>query len=349
MPGKPLTRCTLTVAIAIGALTFAAHAAAEVRTMIVTSDPQYPWTDRTDRGAQESDNERDQRSEALITEQYRSIAAFRAQRPGEDIPVFINGDLTAYGHGDQRSVMARLLPILGDNVHLGLGNHDYQNNIRRVNEKGETQGCYNDGCARDSIAGLVQHVTDKAAKVAFDFSVKPGVFSALHEGSLAYAVQAPGLDRVLNIQLNNFPEYTVTFESTEGLRVQRHQIVSSLPWLGNLIESKLEKPAFGDWKDRDYDFAIVHMHDPTEYSGDFARLVTNADVAVIFAGHLHEDMGRYRNIGSVPVFLSGSASQRTYLIVEHDTDEGVLRVYGVRGNNPALKELIGTVPVHRDR
>ena len=342
---KPFIRPAFTLTIAIGALTFAASAAAEVQTMIVTSDPQYPWTDRTDARLAESESERDRRSEALITEQYLSIVAYRAARPGEAIPVFINGDLTSYGHGSERSVMARLLLLLGDNVHLGLGNHDYQNNIRQDNGS----GCYNNGCARDSIGDLVKHVTNKAGKVSFDFSTKPSVFKTIYEGSLAYAVKAPGLDRVLSIQLNNHPDYQVTFETTEGVATGRYEIDSSLPWLNNLIETRLDQPAFGDWKDREYDFGIIHTHDPTKFDGDFARTVTNADIAAIFAGHLHRNLGRFGSVGSVPVFLSGSASQRTYLVVEHDTDAGVLRVYGVRNNQPELKELIDTVPVHRNR
>lgn len=345
MPRKTFTHPALTLAIALAGVGFAANALAGIQTMIVTSDPQYPWTDMTDRGAPESDSERDRRSEALITEQYRSIAAYRAARPGEDIPVFVNGDLTAYGHGNQRSVMARLLPILGDNVHLGLGNHDYDNNIREDNGS----GCYNNGCARDSIGDLVRHVTAKAGKIAFDYSVKPGVFTTLYQGSLAYAVNARGLDRVLNFQLNNYPGYRVTFETTEGVTKGRYEIDSSLAWLDNLIRTRLDKPVFGDWKDRQYDFGIIHMHDPTKFDDDFARLVMNADIAAIFAGHLHRTMGRYGSLGNVPIFLSGSASQRTYLIVEHDTDAEVLRVYGVRENKPEQKQLIDTVPAHHNR
>ncbi|HVI54564.1 MAG TPA: metallophosphoesterase [Luteibacter sp.] len=343
MTRNPLTHHTLALALAMGLLAFAGDAVAKVQTMIVTSDPQYPWTDRTDARVPESDSERDSRSEALITEQYRSIAAYRAARPGQDIPVFVNGDLTAYGHGKELDVMERLLPLLGDNVHLGLGNHDYQNNIRQDDDS----GCFNNWCARESIRALVKHVTQKAGKVAFDFAVSPGVFTTVYKGSLAYAVDAPGLDRVLSIQLNNFPEYQVAFESVEGVGVGRYEIDSSLTWLRNLLGNKLEKPRFGDWEDREYDLAIVHMHDPTRYEDDFVTLVTNTDVAAIFAGHLHRSMGRYGRIGEVPVFLSGSASQRTYLIVEHDTDEGVLRVYGVRDNQPEQKTLIDTVPVHR--
>jgi cytolysin (calcineurin-like family phosphatase) len=331
--------------MAIGALGFSGHAAAVVQTMIVTSDPQYPWTDRTDSGMPESDDERDRRSEALITEQYRSIVAYRNARPGQHIPVFVNGDITAYGHGWQRDVMARLLGILGDNVHIGLGNHDYENNVR----EDDGSGCYNNGCARDSIGDLVDHVTNKRGKVSFDFSVNPGMFTTVYKGSLAYATKAPGLDRVLSIQLNNYPAYEVTFESQEGVRTGRYEIASSIPWLRELISDTLEKPAYGDWKDRDYDLGIVHMHAARGYEGNFDAVVGNADIAAIFAGHLHRRLGRDGTIGGVPVFLSGSASQRTYLIVEHDTDESVLRVYGVRNNDPDRKELLDTVPVHRNR
>ena len=89
------------------------------------------------------------------------------------------------------------------------------------------------------------------------------------------------------------------------------------------------------------------MHDSDGFNADVARTLSGTDVAAVFAGHLHRYLGYYRNIGSVPVFLSGSASQRTYLVVEHDTDEAVLRVYGVRDNDPEHKALIRTVPTRR--
>lgn len=342
-PTLPLGRLSAALALIAASACLVPTAAAEVRTMIVTSDPQYPWTPQSDERQPQGDAERDALSQALIEEQYRSIAAYRAARPDQDIPVFINGDLTAYGHGWQRNVMERLLRILGDNVHLGLGNHDYENNIR--NDKGE--GCYNNGCARDSINDLVRHVTKKRGVVSFDFSAQPGALGNVYTGSLAYAARAPGLDRVLNVQLNNRPTYAVSFETTEGIIPARYDIESSVPWLYNVLTEHLSVPRFGTPSDRAYDFAIVHMHNADEFDGDFARTVSGTDVAAVFAGHLHRSLGYYRNIGSVPVYLSGSASQRTYLVVEHDTDEAVLRIYGVVDNEPEQKTLIDTVPTRR--
>lgn len=340
LPTVSLGRLTAALTLAVASICFTPTSAAEVRTMIVTSDPQYPWTPNIDAGKQppDSDAERDAMSRALIEEQYRSIAAYRAARPGQAIPVFINGDITAFGHGWQRDVMERLLPILGENVYLGLGNHDYENNVG---------DCARNGCARDSISDLVRHVRKKDSVVSFDFSAHPGAFSRRYEGSLAYAVRAAGLDRVLNIQLNNHPLYTTSFDTTEGVLPARYDIVSSVPWLSNMLAEHLDVPRFGTPADREYDFAIVHMHDPEGYNGDVARLLTGTDVAAVFAGHYHKAMGYYGHIGGVPLYLSGSASQRTYLVVEHDTDEAVLRVYGVRNNDPERKQLIDNIPTQR--
>ncbi|NID04116.1 phosphoesterase [Luteibacter jiangsuensis] len=336
-------RVAAALALAFATAAFAPASQADIRTMIVTSDPQYPWTPSSDTDEAESEADRDERSRALIEEQYRSIAAYRAARPGQDIPVFINGDITAYGHGWQRSVMAELLQILGDNVHIGLGNHDYANNIRAS----DGGGCYNNGCARDSIDGLVQHVTRKREKVAFDFATQPGVFGDDYEGSLAYAVRAPGMDRVLNVQLNNYPSYEVTFDSYAALRKSRYRITSSVPWLENLLKTNLTVPPYGKPSDRPFDFAIVHMHnaDADGANFEFASMVASNDVAAIFAGHLHAWAGQYGDIGGVPVFLSGSASRRTYLIVEHDTDASELRVYRVSDNDPDRKTLAGRVHI----
>lgn len=329
-------RHSLASIVLVSLLPFASIASAgTTQVMIVTSDPQYPWTERNDFNMPQTDEERDRRSEALITEQYRSIAAYRAARPGQDISVIVNGDLTAYGHGWQRSVMETLYPILGDNVFLGIGNHDYDNNVR----KADGSGCYNNGCARDSIQDLVRNVRRNRSVVSFDWSTYPHTFGTSYEGSLAYAFTAPGFSRALQVQLNNYPEYEVGFDTTEGIRQARYDIVPSLGWLKAILADVLPKPS--------YDFAIAHMHMPPRGNGDFAQLLAGNNVVAVFAGHYHKTMGRDGSAGGVPVFLSGSASQRTYLIVEHDVDEAVLRVYGVRDNEPEHKELIETVSTRR--
>ncbi|TCV94092.1 calcineurin-like phosphoesterase family protein [Luteibacter rhizovicinus] len=328
-------------ALALLGLVSAAHAQTldEIpRTMIVTSDPQYPWTDKMDQGnSDESDSKKERRSEELIREQYNSIAGYRRARPGMNIPVVINGDLTAYGHGWQRSKMSSLYRILGDNYYLGLGNHDYDNNIRQSNGS----GCANNGCARDSLDGLRDHVKSRNV-LAFDFTDHTGAFGGEFDGSYAYAFEAKGFERVANIQLNNYPTYEVSFTTNKTFNY-KFNVTSSLPWLHELMP-RLNAST------RDFDFMLIHVHQPEWDAGSgnaFTELVRANKVPVVFAGHLHGRMGRYysRNFGNVPVFLSGSASQRTYLIVEHYPKAKVLRVYGVRNNDPENKQLIEEIQV----
>ena len=320
---------------AILALTFAGAACADVHTMIVTSDPQYPWTEKTDQRIAEDDDARNARSEALIREQYRSIVAYRAAHPDETIPVIINGDLTAYGHGWQRSKMDELLGILGENVHLGLGNHDYENNISR--QGGE--GCYNNGCARDSVEDLARHVRRNSARISFDWATQSGAITDSHSGSLAYAFAAKGFTSALQFQLNNHPNYAVSFSSNHNLRQQYYTIGPSTDWLDRSLRNLMPYPQ--------HEFAIVHMHQP-EWDGAFARTIQNHNVVAIFAGHFHRALGRESySVGDIPVYLSGSASQRSYLIVEHDDERNELRIFAVRDNDPAKKELIDTLSTNR--
>lgn len=325
----PMKRRVLAVMAACAFLPTLAQAT--VHTMIVTSDPQYPWTDATDRGIDEDESTKRTRSEALITEQYESIAAYRAARADQRIPVVINGDLTAYGHGWQRDTFKRLVQILGSDVYLGLGNHDYQNNIRR--ENGE--GCFLNACARGSIQDFAKWMRGQrmALRVlSFDYATYPGLFRDVYQGSLGYTFRAPGFPYALQAQLHNAPNYSVRFTSNEGIRAAEFDIEAPVTyWLRNALADRMAQA--------DVSFTVMHMHKPPVYDAAFVETLRQHPVSAIFAGHLHQWLGLYRMIEGVPVFLSGSASQRSYLIVEHDDQANRLRVYAVRNNDPEHAEL----------
>lgn len=84
--------------------------------LIFTSDPQFPWTESSDNGGEESASDRDKRSRWLIETQYSDVASYRKffNREWRPIPVMINGDLTAFGHSGQRSTTKEIL-----DKHLG--------------------------------------------------------------------------------------------------------------------------------------------------------------------------------------------------------------------------------------
>ncbi|MRB85060.1 hypothetical protein GH851_31620, partial [Bacillus thuringiensis] len=61
--------------------------------LIITSDPQYPWTPAMDDGnSKESENEKKRVSENLIREQYNNINSYVSSHGVA--PVIINGDIT---------------------------------------------------------------------------------------------------------------------------------------------------------------------------------------------------------------------------------------------------------------
>lgn len=72
---------------------------------VFTSDPQYPWTKRTDEGLSEDKGWAKQESEMLIRTQYNSVNQVHNTYGKQLKAVFINGDLTAFGHYWQLQTM----------------------------------------------------------------------------------------------------------------------------------------------------------------------------------------------------------------------------------------------------
>lgn len=333
---------TIVRAVAIGLCLVGAASAETPRIMVVTSDPQYPWTPATDAG-EHSDKADKALSEALIREQYESIAAFRRSYPGQHIPVIVNGDLTSQAGLKEQEKIHDLLGLLGDEVYYGLGNHDYENNLDNAVCKVVTH------CAIDALDNLAQHVhrhRQRGHVTDFDYqALGGGLFRGLQkQGSWSYAFTPEGWEQVLNLQLNNAPNYAATIQWGFGSSSYHYNVTPSTPWLARKLP-RWSTPG-------GYDFLLVHVHKPddlrTGFRGPspFQTMLTTHRVAAVFAGHYHEDMGYYGgSFGGPPVFLSGSASQRTYLIVEHWPQSRKLRVYGVRDNDPAKRELIREIDV----
>lgn len=66
--------------------------------LVFTSDPQYPWTDKTDNGNFEDENTKKNISEQLIKEQYDDVNSYN-NSTNNNFNIIINGDITAFGHG----------------------------------------------------------------------------------------------------------------------------------------------------------------------------------------------------------------------------------------------------------
>jgi len=293
----------------------AAALQAQKQHFVFISDTQYPWTEKSDSGEPEGQAELMERSADFIFYQAGGVFTYRNEHGGlENVPMFINGDLTAFGHGWQRRFI-RSTPwkdLWKKNFYVNLGNHDYQNNVG---------DCANNGCARDMIQDM-----------RGDLKGYPTVMT--DPGSMAYMLEFGGL---YAIQLQNEPTYTTSFTSSG----KRYQIKSSLAFLKDALE--LAKS-----KNRD---VILNMH-KAPYDNwsvprdpEFMRLMKQHQHRIlgIFAGHLHKSIGKVRQIGDIPVYLSGASHYATWLTADYDLSTRTLTVRKVEGNDWKKRStIVGT-------
>ncbi|CAI2357145.1 unnamed protein product [Caenorhabditis sp. 36 PRJEB53466] len=120
--------------------------------------------------------------------------------------LIINGDLTDFGHLHQLNEFRQYwynnfsIPFL-----LGLGNHDYQNNIN---------DCALNFCAHTMLSWYTEYV--KNHSLVADIERKTVKFDVQFTGSLAYTERicsASGKRCAFVIQLNNAVDYSVSFTS----------------------------------------------------------------------------------------------------------------------------------------
>ncbi|CAI8807996.1 Metallophos domain-containing protein [Pseudomonas jessenii] len=299
--------------------------------LVLVSDPQYPWSDLTDEGLPGNDA----RAKELVELQYSDIADFRRRNGGASrIPVMINGDITAFGHGSERSYMKEVFERKLEGIYdYGLGNHDYANNV---------DDCFLNNCAAGSIVELKERYWGKADSM--DLGIRSSGLGKIYYGSLAYS---KNFGDVHMVQLHNEPTYAVEFSSGNPLGPTAFEITPALDWLERDLRSARQQGKI----------IILNMHKVYDWKGTseqiarFQQMIETYRVTAIFGGHDHWgagswfDWGKSERFGYVPVFLSGSASQQTYLIASFSDDKQSLAISVVRGNNWPSRKVVQTIPV----
>ncbi|POA33436.1 MULTISPECIES: metallophosphoesterase [unclassified Pseudomonas] len=312
---------------------YGASSAETPRHMVFVSDSQYPWTDLTDDNL--PDPNKEARSKELIELQYSDISSFRKLNGGASrIPVMINGDITAFGHGGERSYMKSVFENKLEGLYdYGLGNHDYANNV---------DDCFLNSCAAGSVNDLKERYWGKVESM--DLAARSSGVGTIFYGSLAYS---KNVGDVHMVQLNNEPTYTVSFTSGNPFAPTVFEITPALDWLEGDLKSAREQGKI----------IILNMHKVFDWKGDdeqiarFQQMLEKYRVTAVFGGHDHWgagtyfDWGKSQYFGDVPVFLSGSASQQTYLIASFTADRQSLAVSVVRNSNWPSRKLDQVIPV----
>lgn len=297
--------------------------------VVISSDPQYPWYDGTLPPGLTSEDQHKQNSERQIRQQYESVNRLAEQRKGAGGPyqveaVLINGDLTAFGHDWQFDKYKELVQILGAKFYPALGNHDYMNNVN---------DSYNNNNASRMVKYMHEWLQSNAGVLNYDFtecSYYKGELRTDHAGSLAYSFN---IGKVHFVQLQNYPSYTTQWNSWNlgGARRDFYFITESFYWL----ENDLARPEPGDViivSVHDYN-TVLPNDDKSNFTepglGRFNRLVKAYGVSAVFSGHFHDQCGYMCDVegSQIPVFRSGAASYQDYLVADIDTTSKQMKVF----------------------
>jgi cytolysin (calcineurin-like family phosphatase) len=290
-------------------------------TMLVASDPQFSWNHCSDSSSSsECARERSVfagKGDEELGRMYNGNLVRALNDVGDHIGagalagVIVNGDLTEFGDqgpdlGDYISMYEHGLDM---NVYLGLGNHDYANNV---------DDCANNGCASQMIWYAARQVPTLNPR-AFDYA-ESGVYYQFptnrkrHEGSLGYSWE---IGDVHFVQLHNYPSYTRSWSgwNFSAARRDHFEIRGAMAWL----RSDLER-ARSAGKD-----IVLNLHDwgAVRDDAELHAILDEFPVSAVFAGHWHGTWGEWEQRGPfadgrrVPVLLSGSAHHGTFLVTRY--------------------------------
>lgn len=314
--------------------------------MVIGADPQYPWSDD---GVTRTKDEKKKHSEEKNMEYVNSINAHVNAIGKNRIKGFIiNGDLTEYGHGWQLKKFKEMYGKVSIPLYLGLGNHDYANNV---------DDTYENGAANGMVEYMIDHIKERKYK-NYDFKESESYeFPEIvrkKTGSLAYSWD---MANVHFVQLHNFPTYEKSWSnyvSVGDAARKTVEIKNSLEWLEeDLAKARNAGKAiilnFHDandgagkhWQDLVKLGAVADKFSPSggfeaaaqKNIDDFLDMLATYKVSAIFVGHLHSSVGKIDEMNNVPVIYSGSPTHNRYLTVRFLTDSMYVMQMNSSGGN----------------
>ena len=299
------------------------------RHLVFSSNPKFPSSEKSDNGEVESTSNKEERSRWLIDAQYTSIAEFRKQSGGASaVPVMINGNMTASGQPGERAYINAVLQNKLSNLYdYGLGNYDYDFNVANCAS-----------CAAGSVEDLKDRYWGKVTNM--DLAARASGLTKTWYGSLAYSRDYGDVHLV---QLHNEPTYTVNFSTGSFFQTTAYEITASLDWL----ERDLQR-ARAQGK-----IILLNLHQPFQWTGRdtetfrFTQLIEDYGVTAVFSANANKRSGKYESsnyiYGDIPLFISGSAVQQSWLFATVSADRTQLTVNVVAGNdwrNPVATHIV---------
>lgn len=301
--------------------------------MILASDPQYP---RVPSGMDESSAQKKE-SEKLNRDHVTSMNKF-VQQKSTVKGVIINGDLTEYGHLYQLRKFKEIYNDLKVPMYLGLGNHDYMNNV------GNT---FSNQAANRMVEYMIEHIEgngisskDYTQSKSYKF---PEIVRTIN-GSLSYSWD---VDNVHFVQLQNFPVYERNWSDFLGSDAERKtvNIKNSLEWLETDLANarRAGKVIILNYHDSDENWS--NEGGTTTMINEFTDMLFRYHVSAVFVGHYHATIGEHtvpnnhanyyeKNGTKIPVLYCGSAVNSKYLLVKFLENQMIVEnVSSLNGGN----------------
>lgn len=218
----------------------------------------------------------------------------------------INGDITEFGRMEtRRSFDDVYSSSLKTKLLIGLGNHDYANNVSDCTEPNNLDFSTN-ACARGAFFDLIKRMNQYKSfldNFSSDYS------DATKTGSGSYSWDKGDIHYV---QLQNYPTYNVELGhyASETIHIKK-----SLDWL----ESDL-KSAFARGKATVLNYHDDYDHFRSETTSEekirIERMIKENNVIAIFSGHSHSAGKSYSGfINGVMHYNSGALFQGDYFSV----------------------------------
>lgn len=245
----------------------------------------------------------------------------------------INGDLTEYGRRSQRESYREFfsLSALNFNVYVGLGNHDYQNNVGNCSEPSNSDYSMN-ACARGMVFDMHYRIEEyRHYPTSINFSYDSGEYS----GSKAYSWDYGDIHYV---QLQNYPTYHVVLDHWAAATIN---VTQSMDWLESDLKSAKQRGKTIVLNIHDGTDHFIHQSS-TEEKNRFRRFMSDYNVKAVFVGHTHQvaqenPYGNHELFGNVKVYNSGALFKGDFLVVDVNGRNLAVKVYN--GSSGTAKHI----------
>jgi len=244
----------------------------------------------------------------------------------------INGDITEFGRPKTRRSFDEIytnqitFPLL-----LGLGNHDYANNVNDCSIPSDLNFSMN-ACARSAVFDLVDRIGTYRPyfkNISFDYDVTK------RSGSLGYSWDKGNIHFV---QLNNYPTYSVLLDHFDSKAIV---VKKALDWLEEDLKKayKMNKLTVLNFHDSDQ-----HFKTTAEELKRLNQMIKDYNVMAVFSGHSHfagtpAAGGVLKNVRH---YNSGALFQGDFLKVAVRNNCIDVTHYNGSSGKPLLRNVLGT-------